>query len=564
MNNKNFFTKIGLMGMAICWIGLSFTSAVNLKLNIAIEDVLSDAILLENITPIHFADNWNDFGGLFYFANGSGTDTEAISESVSINGGETFECKQQVRGFYYNAERWERLWPLDPKTKNNWGMSDLTFNGWLYTRCAQEWYETALNDCVEKANNNLEDYNVCVERVKSQYKADEYGYYGSINQGYKEQNLVLVAWVDYVWNGLWDNQFIPISSNKKLSPTFIRFGNKYPVGFVYDYNGGIGFVWCRISPNTMGNSIKWDSVRNVVSQIRYDPKLVDLFAYSGTDGIRYVWNSLGSDYVDCSEVMWVEDTLIWLVVEWIVWMSSEKNDFGVIGNQTDEKMQYFSSANINNATLMNYARQKAEIMCRWRWNKGESNGVICVSNEGDNSVVDASNIRNKTLIVKGRSVMVKPFDSATTWYYDIFVDDGNLLIDETSASQYVFTTEWFRSDKDISEFNTEVENAMSGGNAYMWDYAGIWSFMKGNFIINWKVKANGSDTLSNKYFIYWKFTTQDSFSDLLEVFGWRCTNWQASDENYCPWSVRWWKNPYANASLIVIDQNYDSPLFTTD
>jgi hypothetical protein len=35
-----------------------------------------------------------------------------------------------------------------------------------------------------------------------------------------------------------------------------------------------------------------------------------------------------------------------------------------MGNQSDQKMQYFTTANVDNDTLMNYARKKAEILCR--------------------------------------------------------------------------------------------------------------------------------------------------------------------------------------------------------
>ena len=73
MKNKNSFVKLGLMGLALWCFGLSFTSAASLKLDIDKGGVM-DAIWLKSMTPIHFADNWNDFWGLFYFSNGSGTE----------------------------------------------------------------------------------------------------------------------------------------------------------------------------------------------------------------------------------------------------------------------------------------------------------------------------------------------------------------------------------------------------------------------------------------------------------------------------------------------------------
>jgi hypothetical protein len=83
----------------------------------------------------------------------------------------------------------------------------------------------------------------------------------------------------------------------------------------------------------------------------------------------------------------------------------------------------------------------------------------------------------------------------------------------------------------------------------------IASFIRWNFIVNWNVKSASGDTLNNKYFIHGKITTKDTFGSLENTFAWRCDNEWGSDGNYCPKS-----GPYRNASLVVIDQNYSSPL----
>ena len=71
------------------------------------------------------------------------------------------------------------------------------------------------------------------------------------------------------------------------------------------------------------------------------------------------------------------------------------------------------------------------------------------------------------------------------------------------------------------------------------------------------MKAASGNVLSNKYFLYGKFTTKDTIDTLENVFGWRCDNEAGSDGNFCP---KFDNNPYRNASLVVIDQNYSSPL----
>ena len=78
--------------------------------------------------------------------------------------------------------------------------------------------------------------------------------------------------------------------------------------------------------------------------------------------------------------------------------------------------------------------------------------------------------------------------------------------------------------------------------------------------MNGNVTGTGGGTngkLNNKYFIYGKFTTKDTINSLENVFSWSCNNGYGSDGNYCPDS-KW--NHYKNASLIVIDQNYKSPV----
>jgi hypothetical protein len=50
------------------------------------------------------------------------------------------------------------------------------------------------------------------------------------------------------------------------------------------------------------------------------------------------------------------------------------------------------------------------------------------------------------------------------------------------------------------------------------------------------------------------------------VFKWKCNNGYGTDVvdgtgTPCPWSRLEWTNPYENASLVIIDQNYPSPLY---
>ena len=294
----------------------------------------------------------------------------------------------------------------------------------------------------------------------------------------------------------------------------------------------------------------------------------------------------GSNVIDCENIWTTADSLIKLIIEGLVGMNRESN-LWVIGNQTDSKMQYFSSSDINSATLLNYVKQRSEILCRWKWKNdidvenyaskfGDSN-VICLDLPKGSKV--PSNIskwtkdNKKTLVVKNADVIVDPVSDPDNdlGNYDMFINGWNLYINEAEdTKKFVFTTQWFITNKTKDEFIHEVE-VIKDGIAYTWDLSGYWSFIRGNFVVDGHVKwTTPNEKLNNKYFIHWKFTTRDSFADLEDTFVWRCSDgyvvnkaWKILENQwtFCPPSIKWYHNPYESASLVVIDQNYDSPLY---
>ena len=610
MKNKNLWLKLGLLVFAIFWFGLSFSSAVNFNLNVEWIKALSKDAIKENMMNIHFADNWNDFWGFFYFSNGSGENVEWNYE-VWVSDSSYFDCGKQIRWFYYNAERWERLWPLDDQTWQNipW-IRGLDTTWWIYTLCGRPWYVEALEGCKKgeyKGMNNL-DYNVCVSQVKHDFPSDGFGYYGQLNQTYSWQEFKLTVGVDYnvpTQNG----KFISIKSGSDLKPTFIRINNKYPVGFVYDYNGWVGLAWCRFT------EVDNDSMKKLVYAA--GGNLLNVFTPTNT-GIKYNWPLP----ITCTGVISTEDTLVKVLVEWIVWLDNHGTwtKFWSLGNTTDAKMQYFGTKTASNVALMNYAAKKAESLCRWKWetknfpniNNNTKEKTICLSGFTVNAEkAGLARKYGKTLIVKNWDVTINPDGGDASNYYDIFIDGGNLIINEDGANKYVIGTDGFVSD-DIDNigyasltseqiFNIyaflmgwrEVQDLMDcsvGGNDlacsafdlngdgtsdfvmadvvalmnvenwWLSDLSSMASVIKWNFIVNWKVIwtwGSVEGKLDHKYFIYGKFTTKSSFSELENVFSWRCENWFGTDGIFCP-KFEW--NPYRNAAVVVIDQNYSSPL----
>ena len=79
------------------------------------------------------------------YPSGDENPLNEIYEILSKNGEVQRECQIHVKGFYYNAERWERLWPLDEETWSTMpGMEKLKTDGWIYTACRRPGYLKAL------------------------------------------------------------------------------------------------------------------------------------------------------------------------------------------------------------------------------------------------------------------------------------------------------------------------------------------------------------------------------------------------------------------------------------
>lgn len=555
MKKMRLFIKSGLaVLLLLCW-SISLASAASFKMDFPNISQMN----FQKIHPIHFKDNGNDFWWFIYFSNWSGEDADLASGYIyEVEwDGVTYNCKKKLEWFYYDSERWERLWPLDNESrwKINQGGEILNMTWWLFTLCIKniEDYEYRKDMCTEEANVEDEgDATDCIEEVEAEFALNNWIYWAIVHE-YNEQNFVLVAWVNYSAGTSW------IEMTHELSPTFKMFDDKFPVWFIYDANWWIGFVWCELSDS--------ETPQNVLNEIKIQ-WIENLFEYTtAKTGIK-VNTGVTNLSLNCDNIWSAWNSLIPLIIQWLIGMGKD-TDTGILWNATDPKMQYFSSANINNATLMNYSRQRAENLCRWKWksNPDKSESVICVENP-EGWVYDAtdSNLKWRTIIVKNWDVKVSPAQSADEQYYDIFVGSGDLIIIESDAKLFVFKKDWFVSSTTPDGFNTQINNEIDEANnaqvnfEHTWDDVAVAALLKWNFIVNWWVKGEW-DKLKHKYFIHGKFTTRDTFEKLGKIFKWRCIDWESNEspiKYYCPYSK---EHSYTDASLVVIDQNYSSPLF---
>ena len=548
MKNKKLCLLFSLALAMLIGVIWNFTSAVLFTLDFwNFWKPARWEFITKNITPIHFTDNGNDFGWFLYISNGIATDDdEVLPEYLVQAGDDKMECQQKVKWFYYSAERWERLWPLDGEANG------IVAEGWIYTRCRPQWYSEEMKKCAWRGSES--DIEECENDVRTKY-VDVHGYYGMVTHEVWDQKFVLTAWTDY------EKDATALAVNEdKLSSSLIRFDNKYPVWFIFDGNGWAWFLWCRVNEDTTLTSIfnKWtDNKKDFSTMFKYN---------SNKDGLESTSENL---WVDCSGMWSAMNSLIWVIVDGLVWINRDTKNSGIQWNQSNDKMQYFQSVNVNNMQLINYARQRAEILCRWKWSTNKTSGgdILCLDGVSVNKE-ESNSIRNKwqTLIVKKWNVTVVPFsDVNDNKYNDIFIDEWNLIIeDDPNVELTVFKTNWFISENNLEEFKQEVYHDARGNDTpYSWDDVAAWKFIKWNFIVNGNIKAASSTWLDNIYFIYGKMTSKDTVDELKKVFKWTCNNGTGSDlqKTPCPgwWSKR--TNPYENASLVIIDQNYPSPLY---
>lgn len=544
--------KLKWMGLCILGVGILWMPLISEANDLALilQTARKIAVSTEKISPIHFADNGNDFWGLIYISDIQNANSkESVNPyEVELNS-EKYNCKSQAQWFYYDAQRWERLWPLDEDTKKQFGQTDLVFSGWLYTSCVKSEYEDKMKDC----DNIPEESNIetCKKEVNETYW-DNWGYYGQIQHTYSWKMYNFVAGVNYQTGGT--NEWIKINDEANLSPTFMRYDNIIPLWLIYDSNGWVWFVWCKIEGWT--DKTKQQTLNYIVNQTVGGNKISGLFKKNSDDTL--VTTIVGAK-MDCSNAS-ATVPLIKLVIEWVVWMSKDTNS-SVENNVWSGRTQLFATSSVNNATLINYTKQKAETLCRGKWvsncnAKNCTDNVVCIDNTNIANPIEASNHKWKTLIVKWWDVKVSPLgpysddSKSDDSKYDIFIDGWNLIINESGSWNIIIQRNGFMTGANVDYYKESITSENLSTSPIIW----VASVLRWNFIVNGHITGSRA-SLSNKYFVYGKLSSLDTYDELGKLFTWRCdSNFMWSDGYVCPPSV------YQYAALSVIDQNYPSPL----
>ena len=174
---------------------------------------------------VHFSVWGNDFWWGILWLPVSQAEKEPVEIVISWSNSKIY-CASQVRGFYWNSQRWDsRIWPLDQKTHDWLTWNDTT---WKYKGLVMTWgwYTT----CSESSEGAQELINAMNWEITQATFSDSFWIYWSIWHYYSwasSEPMYLVAGVSYnsernamiTWN------------DAKLTCSLQRLNNSYPFGY---------------------------------------------------------------------------------------------------------------------------------------------------------------------------------------------------------------------------------------------------------------------------------------------------------------------------------------------
>ena len=521
---------------------------------------LGGKYLDEYFSAVHFNVAGNDFWGGFFWLPVKKLKIPVVIKTRDQSWNIVIKrCENQVRGFYYNSQRWERLWPLDQESKEALQRfspgtydSSLGLQGGWYTSCNK----------------------------------DSYGIYGAIKHIYKGQEFYLNAGVAY-----------DPSANKMKSDglkcNFQRLNNSYPFWYIYDDHGHIGFVGAKIRKESLWNSTKVDQFHAGLNQLLDNGMCISsIFNYDG----QKIWYSTTNpipgfpswkelnDFLDINPGS-AKTTLFNLGIRGIVGLTEEFNN---------EEKKYFEG-NTKDSTLLvrtdetisqviNLARKNAERLCRGKWQKTPqdlSSTIICI--RGDDSETTplrggANSLSGKVVIIQNANLYLEPNQTSNSGPITLFIDRGNLFLPSSSATGGMQTFDSFGYAVDCANHKCAKAN-----------------YLKGNFIINGLLLGgeDGKSAIKNKLYIHGKLVSFNTFRQPTvsristiqktlgskwtdeyrsmvsfdNLFTWRCNLDRGSDGTWCKGLSKAEREAAGQSSILVdkafglIDMNFANLLF---
>ena len=544
--NKKSIKKSALKLMLLFWTftifwGMSSSMAATsdwIKTYVNLGSLFMD----QYFSMVHFSVWGNDFWWGILWLPVKQTEKEPVEIIISWDENKKIYCASQVRGFYWNSQRWDsRIWPLDAKTHDwlTWSEKDLPDDEKKYVGLVLSWgwYTT----CAESSWGAQEIINALNWEILPWSSSDSYWIYGAIAHYYSGSNadpMYLVAWMAYdpMTNRMltWENSLLTCSLQ--------RLNNSYPFGYIYDDYGHMGLVWARVISWVIQSPTDYTKAMNFhkwVAKIMNSNTCTwadgwtrlccmnDVFSYDWKD-LQYIAGNCEND-TNCTRWQQIENfsctkspdclkallawwewnpastTVFSLWIKGIVWLTDEI---------TDAQKQYYENNQFQSTLLlrtdssisstMNATNKIAERLCRGKWedpsrywNDSNLKDITCIS--GTNNVtLSAKKMAWKTVIIKGANLQLNntaPYNfTSSDEPINLFIDWGNLFLDNTWTLQS-FDPYWYPTETAC----TDCSQAL---------------FLKGNFIINWLLLwgLDGTETFKNKLYIHGKLISYNTLT----------------------------------------------------
>lgn len=442
-------------------------------------------------------------------------------EIKTKNGNSKF-CSVKLEGLYYNSQRGDRLWPLDETSlaslkKGGKKYENLQVQGGLYTSCGT---------------------------------GDEYSIYGIVEHHLPgETEYFLAAGVQY------DLPHNRILADSPLHCTLQLINNKTAVGYLYDYQGGVGFVGGQV-PSPVQNEILSNMLNGgkCINQI-FEPKTEDTLGATIGGKLREIRNENSLE------------NLKWnLAVRGIVGLTNDiflQSKTDIEGN-FGQKSQTVRTSAVSLANAVNTARKKSEKLCRGKWNSNRGN-IRCFDEGGTKELLSLE--PGITYVFKNTNLELKSFmqNAINPAPVNLFIDGGLLYL---PSSVHTGSLSYF-SD---AGYRTSKAEAVSQGN-----------FLKGNFIINGLLAPSSEAGIENKLYVHGKLLSLNTYDtpnqerirfiqqllkntfeekriNYRELFTWSCdenvVSGIANDGTLCGKG----SSEFARAPLSVIDMDFPSLL----
>ena len=507
--NPRKITKIlaGISG--VLFLGGSLLLWVNASQNKITVDWIKDQTLANKFSTVHFNVWGNDFGGGFFW-----TEAKALAtpQEVTAND-ERLLCSAQIRGFYYNSQRGERLWPLDTDSQrdlaeiqSSYWDTQLTINWGFYTNCQKKQAGKLVPENEDGRTNSL------------------YGIYGRITHTYKGREYSIYAGL---LNNLQQNE-LPTA---ELRCNFQRIDNQYPFGYIYDKAGGIALVGAYVKSENLAQvnafhesfieKLSKTKCVNDFYSLREDPNNPEKTIPKTDDPI--LWPKDNTLIFGNGNAL---ETMMNLGIRGIVGLSSQVlGQKGIEGNTKQTSLLVSTTENISN--IINIANKRAESLCRNRWGNLNPNGdVICAKNGG---LINPQEYAGKTIIIQQGDLTLKNYMETTNQPITILLMTWDIKLPNTEANQR-FLGNGYPNKNGIIKAN----------------------FLKGNFIINGLIQgdSNSNNEIQRKLIVHWKIASFNTLNTptneahtnitkiginlnkkirLSEIFTWKCNRKEGID-----------------------------------